>query len=316
MTTLSFPLLATVRASFRDVFGDIKGFFKISWLMWLMIILLVELPMSFLADDIHKNADTAQSMADFRAQMQGGAETGQAEIDQGVTSTDQAVPGAAGSKSRVTPMQLMMVMGLNLVQILLLMRFILAWVRALVLHEQRGELIRPIVGKREFYLLWTSMKASAIMMPLTIFSFYPIAMLMMGMPLSQFDILIAAGFLVGLVYLQARFSLSYVLSSIGENEEPVRQSWLLTKGQALRIIGGNFLVMLPLFLVITLVTFVLSIAVAGLVTSSGDAETAVVQVPYWLRAIYKGIGTAFLLVVTGVITAFYARVYATLVRQS
>ncbi len=307
MTASSFPLLATVRASFRDVFGDIKGFIQIRWLMGLVMILFVELPMGFLVNDIQKNVDTAQSMADLRAQMQVGAETGQAPAD--------VTDGSATAKGRITPMQLTLIMALNFLQILLLMRFILAWVRALVLHEQRGELIRPALGKRELYLLWTSMKASALMMPLTIFALYPMALLMTGMPLTQLDIIISASFLVGIIYLQARFSLCYVLSSISENEEPVRQSWLLTKGQALRIIGGNFLVMMPLLLGIMLVTFVLSLVATGFVISPAEEGTAVTQIPYWLRAFYKGIGTAFLLVVTGVITAFYARVYATLVRK-
>lgn len=319
----SIPIRATVRDAYRDVFSDFKGFFKTTWLIWLLLLLCVEVPMGFLTEQMRSELGSDGAVTDTRAVLE---ESGLVEKPQEKPSVAQggAPVQAQAEKPRktISLKTAAMVMVVDIIQVLLLFSFVVAWYRALLLHEKRGSIIAPRLGRNEWHYAWTNMKAGFVLAPFFIFIFLGIAGMAMNagpeVTISGVDIAVLGLGLVALFYLQARLALAYPATAVGEHITPLKHAWDLSRGLGWRILGGNLLVVLPLMSGLLLFAALLSKLVDWLAPlpdpSLAQAQQAVPALVTYGQVLMKIISNYFILVFFGVLSAFHARIYATLMR--
>lgn len=336
MSAVSFSLTATVRDAFRDVLSDIKGFFKITWVIWLLLVLCVEVPMGFLTEQMRAELGPEMATPDMRGVLEQSGFVDKPEVAAQRPASPSVPSSAAASvttektmpsmpekpQKRISIKTAMLVMLVDVVQVLLIFSFAVAWYRALLLHEKRGLTIMPRLGRNEWNYAWTNMKAGLVLAPLFVFCFLATAGTVMGAgpeaAISVVDIALILVALVALFYLQARLALAYPATAIGETQIPLKQAWELSRGQGWQILAGNLLIAFPLMalmlLLVALVSFIINALVPAPDPALEQAQQSVPALVTYGQGFIKILSNYFILVFFGVLSAFHARVYATLVR--
>jgi hypothetical protein len=199
-----------------------------------------------------------------------------------------------------------------------LFRFTLGWYRQLLLGENKGEVVKLRLGKPEWQLMLTSVKAGFAFMP-----FVFIAMMILTAAYPDGDVKVAAAFdiwpwlgglLLCVLYVQARLALAYPICAMGEHTTSVRQSWRLTQRQSLRIAAGNLLIELPFIAAMVGVVYALSWLLALVIHPETLMQNNIADI--LVRILFKAIAEFFILLIIAGISAYHARCYAYLVRSS
>jgi hypothetical protein len=335
----SFPLMLTVRDSYRDVFGNIKGFFKTTWLIWALLLVCVEIPASFVAERIRGEMGTIRQTETFSQQVDTFLEDETAlpapralpekTAPEVSGKPDLAPPGAGkppatnaldDAEHRVSLTSGLMMMLVNLVQVLILFAFVVAWYRNLLLHEKKGETVPFRIGRNEWHFAWTNMKASLFLMPI----FFIATSLVVGSLMSEaatmnaVDSLVFSVAVIAFIYVQARLTLSYPMTAIGKFETPIQESWNMTKDHVWRIACGNILIILPMAGALMVFAYILSLVVGLMAPPPESPVPDDVAGPsvhfYIMQYAMHAFGSYFTIFFLAVISAFHARVYAMLVR--
>lgn len=315
---ITLPIIPTTIAAFRDVLGDIKGFFKISWVIWFVLVLVVELPSFILADKVRKELAEQPAVS--------------ATVRDEKSALDSTAPEAGSEKptlprTRLSVDVIVATMVLNVAQVLLLFCFSVAWYRQLLLHDDKGKTIPLRFGKREVDYMWTSMKASFAMLPVVLILLGLVTSMAMPdaaapTPGEQQQNLVLIGLAIAaLLYAQARLSMSYALTVVGETQAPVARSWRMTAGQGFPIMLGNVVMIgIPTIIMVAAImglSFMMEQAASaaapehgGLVPAGSNLGTLA------LSAGLKAIGAFFTLMTAGMLSAYQARIYALLVREN
>lgn len=333
-SSIPLPVLTTIKAAYGDVFGKLSAFLNVIWLILLMMVLFVEIPTLIVTQEIfstlHPDAASAKPLEakiDLPDTEKNALEKKQppAETD---PSTPASIPRDESTQSitmeeaqRVRPEHVLMIMALNLLQMAMIFSFSVAWYRQLLMDDRKGKTILFNYGKPEWNFTLTSMKSGFVLAPVVLVIVSYIMASIPGfsgpeaIPLQEsWPVFLGGGILM--LYLLARLSMGYPLTIMGHIAEPIRQSWLMTKYQAGRILIGSLIMALPVLLVSLLIVVGISI----LITStgnvfSGENVPASTQISFAEHVIFKTVGSAFILFLFALVSAFYARVYAFLVRS-
>lgn len=319
--SLPLPILATVKAAYGDVIGNLKGFLASIWLILLMMVLFVEIPTLMMTQhiyhSIHPEArttlDDVTGKIDVPATEKGTAEK--------LAEAENSKPVTIAEARQVKPEHLAVILALSLLQMAMIFSFSVAWYRQLLLGEKKDKTIIFHYGKAEWNFTMTAMKSGFALAPivLVITSFFmaSIPEFSGGEAVSLSDNwYIFAGCGLLMMYVIARLSMSYPLTVMGEATTPFKQSWTMTAQQVWRIMLGNILLALPtVFVALGIV-----IGVSLLVTSAeqgitGEAVQTGSRLGFAEHVLFKAIGAAFILFLFGLMSAFYARVYAFMVRS-
>ncbi|MBI3418863.1 MAG: hypothetical protein HY053_01845 [Proteobacteria bacterium] len=302
------PLLATLLAAARDVFGDLPGTLRSFWFIGLLLIVIVEVPMLFLSDYVGKHVlpELKQQVAEASAQVTTptGAKPGEIKPSDEIPN----LPKSVLARNPSTMWVVLLGLGLNTVQMLLLFRFMVGWYRRLLVGEGKGKTISLRLAKPEWQLMWTSVKVAFAFLPVALAIFVVITFANpTGDPnaLPAFNIwpyLVVIG--VVALYLQARLALAYPITCMEGTDAPVRQSWNLTRRQAIRIALGNLLTVIPLMLGIGLLFLGLSWILANLFSVPENGEEAVAMA---VRLVLKSLSVFSMLFLVAGLSAFHAR---------
>jgi hypothetical protein len=239
-----FPVLATVLAAYRDVFADFPAFLRSVWLILALLIVVVEFPTLLVFE--HIRSDILPELQEVKQRLQDAAAQGATVLD----PADEEKAVALTSKLLLPTVGILLI---NLLWMGLVFRFTYAWYRQLLTGEDKGKLIGFRLAKPEWQLIWTGTKVALALFPLCFLGF---GVLMTVSPPPgtaatasigdawPYIAVVVAGFL----YLQSRMTVAYPATVIGDTEAPVRQSWNLTRRQALWLVSGNLLTVLPALL--------------------------------------------------------------------
>lgn len=333
---VTLPVLATVKAAYGDVFGNFAAFLKIVWVIWLALLIAVELPALLLGEQVRKELAVQQAQIGDAAKKENVVAppaqepAGESmESDKKAGETTQAAgeaPAMPVPRTRLSLDLLVASMILNLVQVALIFCFSVAWYRQLLLHEEKGRLIGLRFGKREWNFGWTSVKAGFALAPL---SFILFGVVMANAPgaevtadIRQQNLVIMVVCLITMLYVQARLSLAYALTVMGENKAPIARSWELSRGQSLRLMAGNLLTVAPISAAVMGFVYALSWgitqmlgapAVPGALEQAPDPNSPIMLA---FSIFMKAVGALFTLLVVATLSAFQARSYAYLLRAS
>ncbi len=322
MNPLPLPVISTVKTAYFDVFGNVFSFFKVSWLILIMVVLFVELPMLVVQREVYFSIHPEQ-------RIENGQNSETAKIDLPVSeksATEHSFVSEDAKRveeeaSRVSLKHVLVMMGLSLLQLVIMLSFSVAWYRQLLFHDKKGETIVLRFGKMEWNFAITCMKAgfalAPVMLVLMSYVMASIPGFSEGEPINLADSwwLFVGGTILQL-YLIARLSMSYPLTMMGQFDKPIKQSWEMTRNHAGRMALGFLLMVLPA----TLLTIIVSGGVGYLLNLGTpsvpvDAATADIEVGFAEHLVYKTIGSIYMLFVFALVSSFYARTYAFLVRS-
>jgi hypothetical protein len=338
-TVLPLPLMATVKAAYKDVFGNLKAFLGVIWLILLMMVLFVEIPTLIVTQEIYKSMHP-------EIQAGGTADGAAAKITVPPTesSENQSVPSektdakenlgeeniqnvTMDQAERIKPEHLMIIMALNIFQMAMIFSFSVAWYRQLLLNDKKDKTVMFHFGKDEWNFALTAMKSGFVLAPvvLVMMSYFmaSIPAFAGGETISLNDNwwLFAGGGIL-MLYLMARLSMGYPLTVMGQHEEPIKQSWLMTKQHAGRILLGSVMMSVPVLCLAMGIVIGLSLLLDGAIQNSlaqnipAEAGQHQIEISFAEHILFKTIGATFLLFLFGLASAFYARIYAFLVRSS
>lgn len=319
--SLPLPVLATVKAAYGDVIGNLKGFLGSIWLILLMMVLFVEIPTlmmtQYIYNSIHPELQNAPNAASGKIDLPA-TEKGTAEK---IAEAENSKPVTIEEARQVKPEHLAVILGLSLLQMAMLFSFSVAWYRQLLLGEKKDRTILFHYGKAEWNFTKTAMKSGFALAPivLVVTSFFmaSIPEFSGGEAVSLEDNwYIFAGCGVLMMYIIARLSMSYPLTVMGEVTTPFKQSWTMTAQQVWRIMLGNILLALPTVLAALGIVIGVSLAITSAEQSiTGEAVQAGARLGFAEHVLFKAIGATFILFLFGLMSAFYARVYAFMVRS-
>lgn len=133
--------------------------------------------------------------------------------------------------------------------------------------------------------------------------------------LAEYWPLFAGGCAV-MLYLGSRLSMSYPLTMMGQFDAPIKQSWIMTRAQAGRIALGFMLLVLPVSIVTMIVVLAVSYGMnMGTQALPESGTVSDFDIGFAEHLIYKTIGSTYMLFAFALVSAFYARAYAFLVRS-
>ncbi len=324
---LSLPLLATVKAAYGDVCNDFFGFLKIIWVILLMMVLFVELPMLMVQREVYysvhpeKRVEASQIVDASKLDLPSTEKKSSEKAPTDNTTSDVTKDATMEQASRVDPTHVMIMMGLSLLQLLLIFSFSVAWYKQLLFNEKKGSTVFLHFGKLEWNFGLTAMKSGIVLAPivLVLMSYYMASIpgFAEGEPIHLADYTgLYVGGCVLMLYLVSRLSMSYPLTMMGRYDAPIKESWSMTKHQAGRIMLGFLMMSFP----VTIVTMVVVVGASYLInmgaptlpdgTISKDIETGFAE-----HLFYKTIGSLYMIFAFALVSAFYARAYAFLVRS-
>ncbi|NDE91069.1 MAG: hypothetical protein EB059_08050 [Alphaproteobacteria bacterium] len=300
---LPLPVIATVKAAYRDVFGDLKAFAGVMWLTLLMMVVFVELPTLMVTQAISKFIHPEKY-------VEAGVDTN-ISAEHELPKTDAEVDAVTVDDARhVPPEYVFMLMGLNLLATAILFSFSFAWYRQLLVGEKKGKMIVFHFGKAEWRFAITALKCGFAVAPFMLvmvsFAMASLPEFAGGAPQSlgeSMPVFLICGVLM--LAIMARVSMSYPLTVMHITDAPIKQSWVMTRQQTLRIVAGIITMVVPLFSGSLLVV----IGINYLLNGGKGAPT------FAEHLLYKTLGSLFLLVACALISAFTARAYAFLVRS-
>ena len=281
----------------------------------LMMVLFVDLPMmvtqraAYLSMHPEKRIEASQT-------------SNAAKID--LPSTEQqenTEPQPAVEEDTSLKLEYALVMlGISVLQMLIIFSYSVAWYQQLLFNEKKDSTIFFRFGKLEYNFAITAMKAGIVLAPVV---FVMISYFMATMPgfsdgepivLEDYWWLFLGGAVL-LMFLLARCSMSYPLTIMGQFEKPIKLSWDMTKQQPLQIVLGFFSMIIPP----SLGMMAIVMAASTLMNLDGqpvqeEIISAKLDFVFVEHLIYRAIGSAYMLVVFALVSAFYARTYAFLVR--
>ncbi|MDX1923201.1 MAG: hypothetical protein SFW65_08750 [Alphaproteobacteria bacterium] len=318
--SLPLPIIATVKAAYGDVIGNLKAFLGSIWLILLMMVLFVEIPTLIVTQEIYKSIHPEVQIA----QQDMGPKLDLPPSEKGVT---EKIAEAENSRAvtiaearQVKAEHLAMILALNLFQVAMVFSFSVAWYRQLLLGEKKDKTIIFHYGKPEWHFTLTAMKSGFAQAPivLVMVSFFmaSIPEFAGGEAVSISDNWpLFIGGIVLMLYLIARTSMSYPITVMGEVTEPFKQSWVMTKQNVWRIFLGNLLIGLPTVIVALGIVIGVSLLISTTQQNvTGEAAQAINRLSFAEHVLFKTIGAAFILFLFGLISAFYARAYAFMIR--
>ncbi len=319
---LSLPILTTVKIAYGDVFGKPITFFKVIWLVLLMMVLFIDLPMLITQREAYfsmhpdKRVEVAQSASTTKIDLPATEKQTPDTKLTDKTATDVMMKEASGLKLEYV----LVMIGISLLQLLLLFSYSVAWYRQLLFGDNKDKTIIFHFGKMEYNFAITAMKSGLVMAPIVLLmmSYYiaSIPGFSEEEPISLAEhwwLFVGCGLL--LTYLVARVSMSYPLTMMGQFDEPIKQSWKITKDQPLPIAMGFFCMVIPA----SIAMIILVVAASYLMNMGGhipeEHVSRTLDVTFAEHLIYRAIGSAYMLYVFALVSAFYARAYAFLVRS-
>ncbi len=324
--SLPLPVLATVKAAYGDVFGNLKGFLGSIWLILLMMVLFVEIPTLIMTQQIYKSIhpeahttlDDMTGKIDVPSPEKSLEEKSTAEK---VAASENSRPVTIEEARQVKPEHLAIILALSLFQMAMIFSFSVAWYRQLLLGEKKDKTIVFSYGKPEWHFTLTAMKSGFALAPIvlvfTSFFMASIPEFSGGEAVSLEDnwaVFLGCGLLM--MFVIARLSMSYPLTVMGQTTEPFKQSWVMTAKHVWRIMLGNILLALPTVVValgiVIGVSLLISSAQQGI---AGDVAQQGNRLGFAEHVLFKAIGAAFILFLFGLMSAFYARVYAFMIRS-
>lgn len=303
-TSKKLPVMETVRAALKDVFGDLRGFLRIIWMLWLGLAIAAAVPQLMIGKE--ERAQLHQVMAAIQ-KLQSGIGKSETAVD--ASNLDESSVKQMLEKAKTGP-----AVGLAgfldmLVEVVLILRFQVEWYRQLLLGEKRGAPIRPGFGKAEWDLGMTMTKFSLVLFPIFLIALIVVFFETLNQNWGTTAILTMVAAAVAATVLSVRFSLAYPLTVLGHGEESLKQSWDMSRGQVLPLLLGVCMVSVPLMIGAWAVEFILS-----WVLLPGD-DVEIYGSVAWVEVVIRSLSAGAKLFVTGVIIAFYARVYAWILHQ-
>lgn len=297
------PVKEIARDALKDVFGDIKGFLRVSGVMILLIMGL-------------GIANTALFGEDW-AQLTKAMATKPAASAAMNPDINPAMNGAATAEKnaavfRILPGVLLLVLG----QWLLLFLFNVAWYQQLLLGKNKGKTIFLRFGKAEWNMGVVDFQRDAIMLLTYIGCAFltGVAMALSGL-LTKSSLII--GVLAGAVFcvtlffwlrFTLRLSLVDPLAIVGQRDNAFTISRRMMKGREWSFLVGFLLVTFPTWLVFLVLFIGIGFIGAALTGASQHALNAVALVVALLSSCQ-------MVVLTALPAAYTARVYAWLRRE-
>jgi hypothetical protein len=299
MAAPAFPVFTTVRAAYADVFGNFPAFLRGIWLIWLLLFVLVDVPNHFVTQDAGVMMKT---------------------LAKNLPENTQLKPEEVMMSGHpVLKLPYIVLMGaFSCLQMMLVICFTVAWYVQLLRGENKGKTLTPRLGKREWNYAWTSLKVGFVLFPaFVILGGLLTAFLPQsgegGPTVETYMCMVVAGLLA--LYLQARLSMSFPLTVLDHIQEPLKQSWDMTKKNSLPVMAGLISVFIPILLLMVTVILLLSVGAEALFAPghvSAGEEEMVFPAPIVLGL--KAVGSLFTLLIFGVLSAFQARAYAYFLR--
>lgn len=312
---LSLPILATLKAAYGDVFAKPTSFMKVMWLILLMMVLFVDLPMMVTQREAYLSMHP-----DKRVEITQKSEPTKIDLPATEQSTSEAVRPSPPEGNSLKMEYVLVMLAISLLQLVLLFSFSVAWYRQLLFGDNKGKTITFRFGKMEYQFGVTAMKNGLVMAPimLIMMSYYiaSIPGFADGDPIDVADYwwLFVTG-AMAMMFLVARLSMSYPLTMMGQFDAPVKQSWNLTKGQSLQIGLGFFTMVVPASIAMIVVVVGASYLINAGAQPTDEELNRNLDISFVEHLIYRAIGSAYMLYVFGLVSAFYARAYAFLVRS-
>lgn len=305
-----FPLLATAVTAYRDVFGNPANTMRMITFSWMLMFLLIDIPTHFIGKEItaaveaQKATQASNPKPELPPDMPPEVAAKAAEI---MANFPQEPP-------RIKTEHIIASFALNLLQVMIIFSFAVALYRKFLRGDAREKPIFFRFGKQEWDYSWTSVKAG--------FAVLPVLLLVAGLAFSlivpqgevqnlETYVLIAVGVAIGL-YLQARLSIAYPLTVMGETQAPVRKSWKMTGKYGVQLAIGQVLIVVPMTLLLLGLVFTASALVEHFFA---DALNPKHEFPLAATLLLKAIGSLFTLSVFAVLAAFQARAYRFLVKS-
>ncbi|MBY0428975.1 MAG: hypothetical protein K2Q32_07125 [Alphaproteobacteria bacterium] len=317
---LSLPIIATVKAAYGDVFAKPMAFIKVMWLVLLMMILFVDLPMmvtqreAYLSMHPDKRAEQTEKIGPAKIDV---PDTEKQATEKPTEATDKALSTEASS---LKPEYALAMLGISLLQLVLLFSYSVAWYRQLLFGDKKDKTIMFRFGKMEYQFAVTAMKNGLVLAPimLVMMSYYmsSIPGFSDGEPINIIDYwwLFLAGIIL-VLYLVARLSMSYPLTMMGQFDEPIKQSWNLTNGQSLQIALGFINMVVPASIALIVIVVGASYLMNFGAQPTDEELNRNLDLAFAEHLVYRVIGATYMLYVFALVTAFYARSYAFLVRS-
>lgn len=314
--TLPIPLLSTVQKAYRDVFGDLGALLRALCVLLFMSVVLVEIPTMMMTDYIY---GYVHPVKEKKVEAPASPSTGpEAPVS---AETKKANDDAMEAAQRIQPEHMAALMALNLLQMAILVSFLVAWYRQLLLGEKTGGIILFRFGKNELAFAKTLVKASLVLFPvMMVLLSYGLALMPEfsdGKPedISQVWPVFLICVLL-LLYFLASLSMSYPLTIMGETAAPIKDSWRMTKPHLVNIIAGNLMLFIPAIigstLIISGVSWLLHLPYQPV---PGAVAPEDVHDPFYVTLCLKAFGVLFTFILFALISAYQARVYAFLVRS-
>jgi hypothetical protein len=297
-SSVRLPVLATVKAAYQDVFADFPATLRALSLMFVLLVVFTEVPLLFLANYVEANM--LPQMEQMKQQLEAGV-----------------MPPASGmdNKMWVTVGAL----AIYTLQMIFIFRFMQGWYRQWLLGENKGQVVDLRLGKGEWQLMITSIKAGLVFIP-----FIFIAMLVLTGAYPTGDTKAPPAYdyrpylvlvLIGALYVQGRTALAYPITAMADAKHSVRSSWSLTKRQGARIALGNLMLMVPMIVAMIamfeVLSWFLTLFISKDTTISGGG-----LFDMSLRLLYKCLAEFCVLIFVAGLSAYHARCYAYLVRTS
>jgi hypothetical protein len=184
----------------------------------------------------------------------------------------------------------------------------------LSLGAPKDKIILFRFGKMELDYSWTSVKTAFVLLPLLLIAVALAFSLIMPQPGEtsgpETYAFIAIGVLASL-YLQARLSIAYPLTVMGD-AEPVKKSWKLTGRYGVQLAIGQVLIVVPMMVVMLGFVFAASALIEHFRPDALDTHR---ELPLFAALLLKAIGSLFTLSVFAALVAFQARAYGFLVNR-
>ncbi len=319
--SLPLPIIATVNAAYGDVLGNLKAFLGSIWLILLMMVLFVEIPTLIMTQEIYKSIhpEAYAALEDTGAKLD--MPSTEKTVPQKIAEAENSRPVTIEEARQVKPEHLAIIFALNLFQMAMVFSFSVAWYRQLLLGDKKGKTIVFHYGKPEWHFTLTAMKSGFAQAPvvLVMISFFmaSIPEFAGGEAISVSDNWpLFVGGIVLMLYLIARTSMSYPMTVMGEVTEPFKQSWAMTRQNVWRIFIGNLMIGLPTVMaalgIVIGISLLVGTAQHGM---TGEAMPPDSRLSFAEHVLFKTIGAAFILFLFGLVSAFYARSYAFMIRS-
>ena len=319
---LSLPILATVKMAYGDVFGKPITFFKVIWLVLLVMVLFIDLPMLITQREAYfsmhpdKRVEAVESAGATKIDLPATEKQTPNTKPTDKSKQDVIMEEASGMKLEYA----LVMIGISVLQLVLLFSYSVAWYRQLLFGDKKDKTIIFQFGKMEYNFALTAMKSGLVLAPLV---FLMMSYYMASLPgfsdgepinLAEYWWLFVGGGVL-LIFLVARVSMSYPLTMMGQFDEPIKQSWKMTKHQPLPIALGFFCMVIPasIAMIVIVVGANYLMNVAGQIPEENISRT--LDITFAEHLIYRAIGSVYMLYVFALVSAFYARSYAFLVRS-